>query len=328
MEPYTFPSFDQDDLAFGKLDFKEHMNSDTPYYDKSFPELRAIMENGGNTEQYSAAKTLLQGGDQKTILRVVYSLKQGNPTAEHLLKEFPSRQIIPYLMEDVAHGNMEDYSDNWVNIIDGKVRLASTEIVARVLSSIKEFPEPAREWLKYVSLGNSSTASNNLSEKSMFLVEWWMLNEKAFVEERWDEVIPVPHAGTYSPPPKPDLSPAGAGGFDPTSEEETPEPWKFTPLDVPESFEDWSARIVNPEKRDLRWVPLTFENNKWVEHPPIHLDPLAPSSVQARHVRRPVAPSVLVKHDASSQWPVWIVSLGVVASLLFLLFRLRRPRRP
>jgi hypothetical protein len=66
---------------------------------------------------------------------------------------------------------------------------------------------------------------------------------------------------------------------------------KFTPLQVPEAFEDWSARIVHPEWRELRWVKLTFEEGKWVEHPAIRLDPLAAQTAPSRSVRRP-APSI------------------------------------
>lgn len=42
----------------------------------SVEELRGMMALGG-ADQTEAAKELLERGDQKTILRLVYSLKQG-----------------------------------------------------------------------------------------------------------------------------------------------------------------------------------------------------------------------------------------------------------
>lgn len=331
---YPFPPFDQADLAFDKHDSAEllkpstpFLESVTPYYEKSVTELRSIMSFGAATEQHQAALILVRAGDREAILRTVYGLKQGNPLAEEILRTFPSRQVIPFLMEDVAHGSMEDFGQDWPNLAYGKPRLVATEVVASILNNIDDFPEPVREWLKYVRHGNTSIKIRNLSEKSKFLVEWWILNEKAFIEERWDDVVPVPHSGSYSTKLKPDLSPAGAGEFAPPSEEETHEPWKFKPLDVPESFEDWSARIVHPERRDLRWVKLTFEKDKWVEYPAIRLDPLAPPSDPSRSVRRP-APSTEGVSEAPIRWPVWIASLVALFGLFLWWFSSSKTAAP
>jgi hypothetical protein len=322
---YIFPPFYKTDLAFGGAEIEERMTEGTSFYEKTFPELRSIMTFGSFTEQQKAAKALVRGGDRETILRVIYSLKQGHWLAEEILKQRPDRQVLPYLMEDVAHGSMEDFGGNLMHVSFGRVRFAATEIVASVLRSIEEFPEPTRQWLDYVGFGNGNEDINDLSQKSKFLVEWWILNEQAFLEERWNDVIPVPYAGSYPPRPKLEHTPAD-DGWVPPPVVEPPVPWKFKPLDVPESFEDWSARIIHPERRDLRWVKLTFENDKWVEHPPIRLDPLAPPTAPSRAVRRPAPPIASVEHDALSQWPVWIASLGGVAGLLFWFFRLSKTR--
>jgi len=314
---YTFPSFNKEDLAFGKEDLQKHLNEETTIYEKSFSELRAIMTFGNFFEQQEAAKILVQAGDREAILRVIYNLKQGHWLAEEILKQRPARQVIPYLMEDVAHGNMKDFGGNLMHVSYGRTRFAATEIVASNLSEIEEFPEATREWLKYVKSGNGEGYISDLSQKSKFLVEWWILNEKAFLAERWNDVVPLPHAGSYLPLPKPKFLP----GSDSPPVDVPIVPWKFTPLEVPESFEEWSARIVDPERRDLRWVKLTFENDKWVEHPPMRLDPRASPSAPSRSVRRTAPPIESVESDTLSQWPVWIACLAVVSGLLLWWFK-------
>lgn len=315
---YSFPPFNAADLSLRPQEIEERLREEPSLYGKSLPELRSIMTYGNTGEQQNAAEVLVEAGDKKTILRLIYTLKQGNIFGVVTLGWRSPRQLIPYLMEDVAHGSMENLSEWWPMMSYNTVRFAATEIVAGILSEIEEFPEPTREWLNYVSFGNHNKDINDLSQKSKFLVEWWLLNEKAFLEERWNEVVPLPHAGNYPPPPKPKFLPEGP----------IPEfhPKAFAPLNVHESFEDWSARIVHPERRDLRWVKLTFENDKWVEHPPIRLDPLAPPTAPSRDVRRPAPTIASVQHEALSQWPVWIASLGLVAGLLFWFFRLRKTR--
>jgi hypothetical protein len=323
--PYEFPTFDPTDLIFENSEAKNKSESnvplvktDIPYFEKSLNELRAIMTYGKNSERYQAAVTLIQAGDQKTILRVIYSLKQGNPKAEHLLNESPSRQIIPYLMEEVAHGSMEDYSENWMNIITGRVRLTATEIVADTLGQIEDFPEETKRWLDYVRFGDATVRSDNLSEKSKFLVEWWIVNEKAFLAEKWDQIIPVPNAGSYTIPKPVVLQDAA---LDVLPEFKPPQPWKFKPLEVSESFEEWSARIVHPERRDLSWVELTLVDGEWIPHPPKRLDPLAAPSSPSRTIKRPAVEgkSPLVAHQS----PMWIAFFIFVLGLLFWLWSKR-----
>ena len=312
---YDFPPFNAADLSFSQKEIEERLRVEPSFYEKDLQELRSIMTFGDYGAQQQAAKVLIEAGDHETILRVVYTLKQGSLIGVDALGGRTPRQVIPYMMEDVAHGSMEDFGGNLMHVPYGKVRFAATEIVASILREIEEFPEPTREWLKYVKSGNGNKDINDLAQKSKFLVEWWILNEQAFLAGKWDEVVPVPHAGTYPPPPKPQFLPEGE--LPPGAEDEPPTPWKFTPLEVPESFEDWSARIVHPERRDLRWVKLTFENGKWVEHPAVRLDPPASATEPSRNVRRPtpsVAPGL---NDTPTQWPVLIACLAVLSGLFF-----------
>jgi hypothetical protein len=167
------------------------------------------MTYGGEPEQQKAAEILVHAGDQETILRVIYSLKQGHPLAVIILGWRSPSQLVPFLMEDVAGGSMEDFGGNLMHVPYGIVRFAATEIVASSLSENKDFPEPTREWLKYVKSGNGNKDVNDLSQKSKFLVEWWILNEQAFLDGRWDEVVPVPNAGTYPPPTETEISSRG-----------------------------------------------------------------------------------------------------------------------
>lgn len=319
MQSYTFPPFNPSDLAFGQKESLERLRSSTPvlkseisYDKKSSDELRAIMSWGGISEQHWAALTLLQAGDHETILRVIYSLKQGNPIAEEILKSFPSRQIVPYLMEEVAHGNMDDYSENWVNIITGRVRLTATDLVAGILGEIEDFPVETMQWLDYVRFGDATVRSDNLSEKSKFLVEWWIVNEEAFLAEKWDQIIPVPNAGSYTIPKPVVLQDAA---LDVLPEFKPPQPWEFKPLEVSESFEEWSARIVHPERRDLSWVELTLVDGEWIPHPPKRLDPLAAPISPSRTIKRPAVEgkSPLAAHQS----PMWIAFFIFVLGLLF-----------
>jgi hypothetical protein len=315
---YRFPPFSESDLPFGKMEIYERMKDEPSFYEKSVPELRSIMTFGDYGEQQAAAKILVQAGDQETMLRIVYSLKQGNLFGVISLGLGSSRKVIPYLMEDVAHGSMEDLQGRWPMMSYDKVRFAATEIVVGILNEIEDFPEATKEWLQFVESGNGHSKNiHDLSQKSKFLVEWWILNEKAFSEERWNDVVPPPYAGSYPPPPKREPSPPRSKELPPPPAQETLKPWEYEQLEVAESFEDWSDRIVHPERRDLRWVKLTFENGKWVEHSPIRLDPLAPPSAPSREVRRPAPPTASVEHSKLSQWPVWIAGLAMVSGLLF-----------
>ncbi len=311
-----FPPFNEADLGFRKEEIGERLREEPSYYDESLPDLRSIMTFGNHREQLSAAEVLVDAGDRETQLRVIYSLKQGNVFGVFTLGSSSPRQVIPYLMEDVAHGSMENLRGNWPDLSYHTVRFAATEIVAGILTEIEEFPESTKEWLQYVESGNYYKHVFDLSHKSKLLVEWWILNEQAFLEERWSDVIPAPYGGSFPPLPKPDLSPAREEEAPPAPTEKPSNPWSLNPVEVTESFEDWSARIIHPERRDLRWVKLTFENGKWMERPPIRLDPLAPPSAPSRSVRRPEPAVAAVEHNAVSHWPVWIAGLAAMVGLL------------
>jgi hypothetical protein len=321
---YRFPPFGEADILFGKEELDKRMKDEPSLYKKSVLELRSIMTFGDYGEQQEAAKVLMQAGDQETMLRIVYSLKQGNLFGVISLGLDSSPEVIPYLMEDVAHGSIEDLGDKWPYSAYDHVRFAATEIVATLLNRIDEFPESTKEWLQYVKSGNGSNDVHDLSQKSKFLVEWWILNEKAFLEQKWNEVVPVPNAGSYAPRPVLKQLPEDDGWIPPPMDEPKA-PGKFKHLEVSESFEDWSARIVHPERRDLRWVKLTFENDKWVEHPPIRLDPLAPPAEPSRSNRRPELPVAAAEHDGLNPSSMWLAGLTILASAV-VWWLIRKPK--
>ncbi|OYV04253.1 MAG: hypothetical protein CFE26_17900, partial [Verrucomicrobiales bacterium VVV1] len=106
------------------------------------------MMRGDFPDQLEAATELIKSGDEKAILRVVYALKQGEPAAERLLWNNISLMMVPFLMEDVAHGSLDDY---YVGILEtpfGRVRLAATEIVARALAENPNFTDETQRWLQ------------------------------------------------------------------------------------------------------------------------------------------------------------------------------------
>jgi hypothetical protein len=96
-ERLTFPSFGKGDLAGALLPFSPSL---------SVPELRTIMAKGKVSDQDRAARILIAANDQAAILRLVYALKQGNPVAEQVLIRNPSVNVVPFLIEEVAHGSL------------------------------------------------------------------------------------------------------------------------------------------------------------------------------------------------------------------------------
>lgn len=74
-EPYIFPPFNKSDLSFGKKEIEERLKEEPSLYEKSLPELRSIMTYGDTGEQQRSAEILAGSGDEKTMLRLIYTLK-------------------------------------------------------------------------------------------------------------------------------------------------------------------------------------------------------------------------------------------------------------
>lgn len=80
----TVPPFAKEDIS----DSLRILSRETSYEDlKSVPaeELRGILTGRKFAEQLRAATELLERNDSKTVLRLVYSLRQGNVAAHKLL---------------------------------------------------------------------------------------------------------------------------------------------------------------------------------------------------------------------------------------------------
>jgi hypothetical protein len=86
-----------------------------------------------------AIDKLIAAGDEPTIARLVFALRRGNTHAEYILLKNASVVMIPYLLEDVAHGSLEHYSDDSDTPPIGQVRVAATQIASAAIASIPDF---------------------------------------------------------------------------------------------------------------------------------------------------------------------------------------------
>jgi hypothetical protein len=267
----VFPPFAKEDVA----NSDRSLSAETTHEELiSIPleELRGIMSSRNLAEQYQAASELLQRGDQKTILRIVYSLKQGNVGAGEILRINNKLAMIPFLMEDVAHGSLEFYGAYLaedVVIGDNSVREAATRRVAEILANAPEFTGETRAYLRAISSGTESWVQG-LSSQSRYLVEWWLLNEVAFGSARWEDTRPLPQEITFTNLKDDHVIPRGELRLRAQRPPMYAPEWNLT-----ESFESWSERIVDPTRRNLDFVDLSWDGNNVVEQPSRSLDPKA-----------------------------------------------------
>jgi hypothetical protein len=298
----------------------------------SVSELRAVMTSGEFRDQYQAAEELIRMGDDKTILRLVYALKQGNAFAEQLLLDNSSFVMVPILIEDVAHGSLDCYGDGHPNPVLGRVRLAATEIVARALAENQSFTASTQKWLQSVAYGNG-IAISSLPEKSRLLTEWWILNEGLLIAGKMHEAKPLPVMRfpserpeiISSPPPPPPPPPP------PTLQKDSP------PLEVLEPFEVWAKRVTRSDQRDLSYIELVFQNGKLIEVPPKRLSPSVKSTAPPDTSLQLPAPKDTPENKPNSKpgevsapstpWSIMVVLIVVAAGLSWLLIKSRRKRR-
>ncbi|MEO5915688.1 MAG: hypothetical protein ABIS50_15750 [Luteolibacter sp.] len=315
---FTFPPFAQEDIALPAQPLPDH-----PSYDelKAIPveQLRGIMASTDSPDQSIAAKELVARGDQITILRLVYSLKQGNVQAEDIL-DVGALTPIPYLMEDVAHGSLDYYGSYSFGdgvLVDGRMRQLIVTHVASILFRATEFTGETRECLRAIGRGNPDQVQG-LSDESRYLVQWWLLNKDVFEAGKWDETRPLPQEITY-PDPKRDKSLPPDEQWDPKKQ-----PPFGSPLwELPESFEEWSKRIVHPELRNLNFVELTWDGKKVIEHPAKSLDPKARPDRESRKdsFSRSKATEGIAEKIKGIPWLAWCAALAIVAGLITLLVK-------
>jgi hypothetical protein len=201
---FIFPPFAKEDI-----EIPAHTLPDHPDYEEkraiSVEEWRGIMSTGDFSLQDMAAQELVERGDQKTILRLVYSMKLGNVEAISILGSSRSLAVVPYLMEDVAHGSLEYYgSYSFGDAVTGGgwLREAAVKHVASILFSATEFTTPkftqeTTECLKAIGRGNPEWIQG-LSEQSRYLVQWWLLNKDSFEAGKWEDTQPLPQEIKYT----------------------------------------------------------------------------------------------------------------------------------
>ena len=316
---FNFPPFAKEDIKI-----PTHTLSDYPDYEEmqaiSVEEWRGIMTTGNSSIQEMAAKELLERGDQQTILRLIYSLKQGNVFAIGTLSA-STLAVIPYLMEDVARGSLAyygsyDFGDAFTS--SGRVREAAVERVASILFSATEFTGQTRECLMAIGRGRSDKIQT-LSDQSRYLVQWWLLNKDAFEAGEWDQTRPLPYEITY-PNPKDDKT-------IPSDERWAPEkqpPFGSPMWELAEPFETWAARIVDPKRRNLDFVALSWDGKKIVEHPAKSLAPNARSD--DREARKTPPPRDLPQPESGvgRKELSWAIIAAVFIMFLTIVLRMKR----
>lgn len=314
---YIFPAFDKEDVASAITAFPNYSNYE---YVKALSaiDLRSIMTFGNFSDQDQAAAELIARGDQKTILRLVYSLKQGNDVAESLLRRHDSLATLPYLIEDVANGSIEPYVDHSPGDdtgIVGRVRSVATGVVAETLANSPEITGATRDCLRSISIG-SNGGIESLSEKSRYLIQWWLLNENALNAGKWQEMRPLPQEIRF---PSDDTAFPPDIPADPELETARKSHILGPQWELSESFEAWSARIVDPKRRNLDFVALSWDGKKVVEHPAKSLD--VNSNPQDREARKTPAPRKIPTSadDSAGNW-----GLGIVFAVLTVIYAIVR----
>lgn len=259
-------------VAFGALPivpFPPQMLAPLPEYvdarKATLPQLRALL-SADNATAHNAAMALVRAGDEATIQRLVYAIKQGNSRAAEALRDSASPQVVPYLLEDVAHGSMERFDTESLRSFD-KVRVAATEIMGAALAGTPGLPAESAAWLKETAF-RSGPPLMLVPEKSRVLLDWWEHNGEAVLAGRASEATWLPAERKITPrifeawskknrtkPPPPPPSPPPVPR----------EPASELPVHVDESFESWAARVIDPKRRDVTWATVDYESGKSVK---------------------------------------------------------------
>jgi len=210
--------------------------------------------------RWDAARALIKAGDDATIARLAYALKQGNVDAMAVLRENATLQMVPYLLEEVARGNMDRLPVGGVEDFNF-LRIAAGQIVGFAFKKIPGLPEETRRWLYDLAPAGDYPWRETVSERSKALLDWWEHNQAAvlageaskadwlpversfptIVRDQWHQKIKAdPPLPPYPEQPQP-LGPPPA-----------------LPLQPAESFDVWYHRVRNPENLDLTYVPVDY----------------------------------------------------------------------
>ncbi len=324
---FIFPPFAKEEMAAALTRPVSEYFTEASVFDEkpivvTVEELRRIMtieEPGG---QFVAAKALIKREDLKTILRVVYAFKQGNVAAEEILRDSKTLALIPYLMEDVAHGSLEyygNYRGSDFTSGDGIVRVAAVKSVSDILFQAPEFTGETMECLKAICRG-SEDEIHSLSEKCRYLVQWWLLNKDAFEAGKWEETRPLPQEIIYSVPKEYTPLPHGERWV-----RELQPPVGSPAWELFESFEAWSERIVDPNLRNLDFVALSWDGEKVIEHPARSLNPNAkPQDRESRKTPAPRNPPESEKGIGARKGYSWMIAAAILMVIFFITWWIRR----
>ena len=212
--------------------------------------LRISLVTSQPLEQQQAAEELIKANDEQSILRIIYAARQGSTFAAEILRSNANMRIIPYLMEDVAHGSMQRVELNDSGF--GNVRHAATQIVMRALLAEPGFPAATRAWFQYLA---SRPSMLYLPESSRFIRDWWVHNQETIAKGSLDKALWLPDVQTYSNNPWKESKVIPPQTPPPPPPPPPPSLVKL-PFQLSETFEEWADRVIDPGQRDFFFVPL------------------------------------------------------------------------
>jgi hypothetical protein len=233
------PGFNDTDLA---------VFHDASPLEVELKKMRRDLVSDDVNKQCQAAEFLLNAKDKETIKRLVYALRQGYSKAGTLLDRQPLIETVPYLVEDMAHGDFESLGgSDWEK---GSVRGWAISIVIECLYVTKGFPDETAAWFNYLR-DQRGRGFLVLPDMARLLSEWWEHNENAVLSgnlkaaswlarDRMVVLATDPYTPNEPPPPPPTKI----------------APPKSLPLYLPENFESWNTRMDKRGGRQLTFKPL------------------------------------------------------------------------
>ncbi len=232
--------------------------------DERMKEGRYKLVNGGHEEQMYAVADLIRHHDHDSIARVIYAFRQGDRAAARMLSNNPTLDMVPYLLEDVAHGNMEPLKGTRY-LFEGNLRQVAIDLAIDALASTRGFSRETSEWLGFMSRG--SDFMENAVERAKLLIDWWKHNQKNLEEGKLKAATWLPdprrtdRAVGFSPPEGPPAPPPPPPPPPPNPVEPK---WAKTPLPLAEPFDAWYARVRDHKRLDLTFVDVRREGDWWV----------------------------------------------------------------
>lgn len=285
----------------------------------SVQHLRATLVAGELNDQLAAGAALVRLGDDKSIARLVYAARQGNPVAWEILLDNPSLKSVPMLLEDIAHGgdisSIVGGGGDCVTV-SGSVRGLALQAALGALSSQTSLPKQTLDWFHY--LRNQSLESQSFG-KSKLLLEWWDHNQSAVRSGRLDQAVWLPEVRTL---PDASENPSASEMVLPPPPPPPPPPAKQKQL--AETFDVWVRRIANPANLDLTFAPMERAAAGVLDSSSSLSDPKLPS-VEKNSLSRSNATftAVFGPNGELTPWSIIVVSIMAAGGLLWLLLKRR-----